>query len=82
MGLAKTAEKLQKYFQRLNTGKAEEIKPSHVQRVIDKLAGRERDLLEEIAATTKPSKKQRLEAKLASAREQMERARWLLEKVS
>jgi Zn-dependent oligopeptidase len=82
MGLAKTIEKLQTYYQRLEAGKAKKIKPGHVERVIEKLIAKEHELLEEIAGTSKPSKTERLEKKLTSTREQLDRAKWLLNKIS
>jgi uncharacterized protein YaiL (DUF2058 family) len=82
MALAKTIEKLKKYYERLEAGKTGKIKASHVERVIDKLTARENSLREELAAAGKPSKKERLEQKLVATQEQIERARWLLEKIN
>lgn len=79
MVLDKTREKLNRYYDRLQTGQAEEIKSGHVRQVIAKLDKRESDLLEEIAASSKPSKKARLENKLRTTREQRRRAQWLLD---
>lgn len=82
MALAKTMEKLQKYYARLEAGKTKKIKPDHVGRVIAKLAAKERSLLREIASAQKPSKKERLRQKLVMTREQIDRARWLMKEVS
>ncbi len=82
MALTKAIEKLKKYYERLEAGNAKKIKPSHVKKVIDKLTAKEASLIEEIKTTAKPAKKERLEQKLATAREQIERARWLLEKIT
>ena len=82
MGLETTIEKLDKYFGRLEKGKAEKIKPSHVDKAIAKLQAKEAALLAEIEETTKSSKAQRLEGKLATVREQLDRAHWLKGKIS
>lgn len=82
MGLSKSLEKLSKYYERLNAGKAKQIKPSHVQKVIDKLEARERSLRDEMQTTKKTSKKDRLEGKLKSTLEQLEKAKWLLEEIT
>ncbi len=82
MALAKSIEKLKKYYARLEAGKVKKIKPSHVERVMEKLTVRERSLLEEIETVTKPSKKKRLQQKLQDTRNQLDRARWLKDKVS
>lgn len=82
MALAKSMEKLKKYYARLEAGKTKKIKPNHVERVIEKLTIKERSLLEEIEATKKPSKKERLRKKLVTAREQIDRARWLKDQIS
>jgi Zn-dependent oligopeptidase len=82
MPLMKAIEKLKKYYKRLEAGKVNKIKPSHVEKVIGKLLANEHSLLEEIATTKKPSKKQRLEQKLMTTREQIDRAQVLLKKIS
>jgi len=82
MGLERSVDKLDKYYERLNKGKAQKIKPSHVEKAIRKLQVKEKHLLEEIDETSKESKKVRLKRKLALVAEQQERARWLLEKIS
>ncbi|MDQ2090939.1 hypothetical protein [Marimonas arenosa] len=81
MGLESAVEKLDKYFKRLEKGKAQKIKPSHVEKVIGKLEAKAALLQTEISETEKESKKQRLERKLQMVREQQERARWLAEKI-
>ena len=82
MALAKAIEKLKKYYGRLEAGKAKKIKPSHVKKVMDKLLANEHDLLEHIATTNKASKRERLEQKLVTTRKQIDRAKWLLDKIS
>lgn len=82
MGIESSIEKLDKYYKRLGKGKAEKIKPSHVEKVIQKLQAKEKLLLEEIEEASKDSKKARLNRKLALVREQQGRARWLLDKIS
>ena len=81
MGLGKISEKLDDYFSRLEGGKAKKIKPKHVEKVIAKLHTKEGLLREELRDAKKASKRERLKNKLATAREQIERAEWLLEKV-
>jgi hypothetical protein len=81
MGIAHSTEKLDKYFTRLDKGKSQKIKPAHVEKVIQKLRNRETMLLAEIEEATKDSKKKRLKGKLKTAREQIERAEWLLKEI-
>lgn len=82
MGLESAIEKLDKYFARLEKGKARQIKPSHVEKVIGKLDLKAESLREELDETAKASKKQRLQQKLALIDEQKARARWLLDRIS
>lgn len=77
MGLETTIEKLDKYLDRLQQGKAKKIKPSHLAKVERKLKAREEMLLAELDETRKDSKRDRLKGKLALVREQLERADWL-----
>ena len=81
MNLKTSIEKLDKYYERLNKGKAEKIKPNHVEKVIRKLKAKEETLHAELAETHKESKKVRLIRKIATIKEQIGRAEWLLETV-
>ena len=81
MGLEKITEKLDKYFSRLERGKATKIKPAHVEKMIAKLHTKQELLKDEARQAEKPSKKNRLENKLSTVHKQIERAEWLLEKV-
>ena len=81
MGLSDTIEKLDKYNERLAKGKAEKIKPHHVERVIEKLTAKETELVAEMPGVTKAEKRERMEQKLARIREQIERATWLREQI-
>lgn len=81
MGLESAIEKLDKYYKRLDRGKAKKIKSSHVEKVILKLEAKAAVLRSEIAETEKEAKKQRLERKLEMVREQQKRARWLAENI-
>ncbi|MGA9253485.1 MAG: hypothetical protein WBV78_20960 [Roseobacter sp.] len=81
MGLTKIGEKLDKYFGRLDDGKAVKIKPAHVEKVIAKLRAKQSILQQEIDTATKPSQKERLKRKLSVAEDQIERAEWLMEKI-
>ena len=82
MGLERAVEKLDKYFKRLEKGKAQKIKPSHIEKVIRKLEAKAGLLRAELAETDKDSKKQRLERKLEMVQEQQDRARWLETKIA
>jgi len=82
MDLESSVEKLDKYYKRLNKGKAEKIKPDHVEKVIRKLKAKEELLQVEITETKKDSKIERLKRKLDLLREQQDRARWLLNEIS
>ena len=78
MKIAKTLRKLEKYQQRLEDGRADQIKPKHVQLMIEKLTTKETELVVEVGEATKPGKRERLNAKLATIRERIEEAQWLL----
>jgi hypothetical protein len=80
MGLKKLAAKVAQYNERLESGKASKIKPSHVRRVLEKLRAKESSLEAEIAAAG-DEERARLERKLEIAREQISRAEWLLAEV-
>ena len=82
MGLKGTIGKLDEYNDRLDQGKASKIKPDHVQKVASKLEAKAAQLRNEIEEAAKPDKKQRLSQKLAFVREQLDRARWLQERIS
>ncbi|WP_136440671.1 hypothetical protein [Pacificoceanicola onchidii] len=81
MGLENAVEKLDKYFKRLEKGKAQKIKPDHVQKVRRKLEAKAQRLTLEIADTPKDDKKTRLRQKLALVHEQLERAAWLQDRI-
>jgi uncharacterized protein YaiL (DUF2058 family) len=81
MGLTKIGEKLDSYFSRLEDRKAAKIKPAHVEKVIVKLRAKQALLKEEISDSKKPSTRERLESKLSSAEDQIQRAEWLLQKI-
>lgn len=81
MGLESAVEKLDKYYGRLEQGKAQKIKPSHVDKILSKLEKKARLLQDEFDAASKPSKRDRLALKLDMVREQQARARWLKDKV-
>lgn len=82
MGLRKLAEKVEEYKERLESGKASKIKPSHVEKVLRKLRAKSTELEGEIASATSADKKARLEGKLGIARTQIERAEWLLRELN
>ena len=81
MALNKIAEKLDTYYKRLELGKAAKIQASHVEKVIAKLQAKQQQLEAELSETEKPSKKQRLEGKLATVHEQITRSQWLLNEI-
>ena len=76
--MGKTAEKLEKYRERLSDGKAHKIKPKHVQKMIEKLKAKEADIEEDLKSVEKPEKRERLTTKLATIRHRIEEAEWLL----
>ena len=82
MGLGSITEKLDKYFGRLEDGRAAKIKPAHVEKVIAKLSAKQASLQSELGEAEKPAKKVRLENKMATVREQIERAEYVLQKIS
>ena len=82
MGLKKLAEKVAEYNERLESGKADKIKPEHVKQVLEKLQKKSAELTADLASPRSPEKRARLERKLEVARAQEERAEWLLKEVS
>ena len=82
MGLESAIAKLDTYFTRLKKGKAQKIKPAHVEKVLRKLGAKEQILKAELSDTEKADKKKRLNRKLALVREQQDRARWLQKEIS
>ena len=81
MGITKLAAKMVDYNERLVSGNASKIKPSHVEKVLKKLRGKSPELEEEIAAAKSTDKIARLEQKLGIARAQSERGEWLLDEI-
>lgn len=82
MGLRKLAEKVADYDQRFESGKASKIKPGHVEKVLAKLRSKADELEADIAAAGSNEKKARLSKKLGVATAQIERAEWLLKKIT
>ncbi|WP_299792390.1 hypothetical protein [uncultured Marivita sp.] len=82
MGLKKLAAKVEDYNARLESGKASKIKPSHVEKVLQKLRVKAAELEAEIASAPSADKKDRLEGKLAIARTHIDRAEWLLKELA
>lgn len=81
MGMKKLAAKVDEYNNRLESGKASKIKPSHVEKVLEKLRKKTGELEDELAVATSPEKKARLEKKLTIARAHIERGEWLLTQI-
>jgi len=82
MGLKKLAAKVIDYNERLENGQASEIKPLHVEKVLEKLRSKSTELEVEIASAKSADKKTRLESKLQIARTHIERAEWLLKELN
>ena len=82
MGVKKLANKVEDYNARFESGKANKIKPGHVEKVMRKLHVKMAELEAEIAAAPSADKKARLEGKLAIARTHIARAEWLLEELA
>lgn len=81
MEIEKSVEKLDKYFRRLEDGKAQKIKANHVEKIIRKLHARVDDLQLELKMCEKEEKKTRLARKVEGVQEQITRARWLLKEI-
>ncbi len=77
MKLGKSADKLESYNKRLELGEAIKIKPGHVDRIIRKLEDKKQKVRKELDESPKPQKKERLQRKLKTIDEQIERAKWL-----
>ncbi|MFC6639737.1 hypothetical protein GV827_15300 [Sulfitobacter sp. JBTF-M27] len=82
MGLKKLAAKVIEYNERLESGKASKITPSHIEKVLEKLESKTEELEANIATARSADKKARLEKKLGVARAHVERAEWLLKEIS
>ncbi|MEE4235736.1 MAG: hypothetical protein V2I51_03340 [Anderseniella sp.] len=82
MGLKKLAAKLLDYNKRLESGKADQIKQTHLVKVLDKLQAKEAELEADLACANNEQKKSRLERKIRIAREQIARANWLMKEIS
>lgn len=82
MALEKTIARLDDYYERLKSDKADRIKVRHVEKVIHKLEAKQDGLRKELAEASKPSKKERLEAKLKIVHDQIARARWLRKQIT
>lgn len=77
MSIDETAAKLDQYRDRFRTGKVDQIKPKHVQKICDKLT-RKRDRLDaRLADSIDEPERQRLAEKRAVVDELIERAVWL-----
>lgn len=81
MGLKKLAAKLQDYDKRLANGNAFKIKPAHVEKILKKLRKKEAELDDDLSHKHSADKRQRLERKRGVAREQIDRAQWLLDQI-
>ncbi len=81
MGVSAIAEKLNKYQKRLSKGKADKIKPEHIEKAIEKLVVKKEELTAELQDVTKPEKRERIEKKLSTIQKQIERAKWLEQQV-
>lgn len=81
MGLKRLAEKIANYKERLEQGKASQIKPGHVEKMLEKLRKKHSELKAEIETTKNADKKIRLKKKLSIASQQIKRAECLLKEV-
>lgn len=81
MGLKKLAAKVAEYNDRFKDGKASKINAEHVEKVLEKLRNKRRELEEELASARTQHKRARLERKLEVARAQEERAEWLIKEI-
>lgn len=80
MAHEKLAEKLGAYFARLGEGRAHKIKPSDVEKVIEKLRKRRDELRSQAEAS--PDKAERMAQKITVAEDLLARAEWLLEQIN
>ena len=81
MGLKSIVKRLDKYQERVAEGKAEKIKPQHIKKAIEKLMAKETQLVVELQDATKPEKRKRLEHKISVIHEQIDKAKWLEQKI-
>lgn len=82
MGLRKLAAKLLDYNKRLESGKADQIKQTHLVKVLEKLLAKVAELEADLAKAKSEQKRSRLERKLVVAREQIARAKWLMDEIN
>ena len=81
MPLSRLIEKLNKYTDRLERGKVEKIKASHVEKVLAKLEKRESDLKIKLKAEKNEENRVRINKRIRVNKKQAERARWLLKRL-
>ena len=81
MGLKSIVKRLDRYQERLAEGKAEKIKPRHIKKAIEKLMAKETQLAVELQDAAKPEKRKRLEPKISVIHEQIDKAKWLEQKI-
>ena len=81
MPLSRLIEKLNKYTDRLERGKVEKIKASHVEKVLAKLEKRESDLKIKLKAEKNEENRLRINKRIRVNKKQAERARWLLKRL-
>lgn len=81
MALKATTEKLESYRKRLKQKKAKPISRKQAERIVKKLDAKRDVLKSELKAAQKPSKQERLKAKLRVVEELQERAAWLVKQI-
>lgn len=82
MGVKKLAVKVAEYHERLKGGKANKIKPRHVEKVLGKLRSKETALRAELDKVASEDRKKRLQHKLEIAQEHISRAEFLLAEIT
>lgn len=78
MGLKKMAKKLSTYFERLESGKTQEIEPEHVRKVLEKLHLKEAELTVKLAQAQSAEARERYQQKLEITNEHIARAEYVL----
>jgi hypothetical protein len=77
MGLSNQADRLEEYRTRLETGDADRITRSDVDRIIDKLERKRTRLQERLRVAASPAEAERRRRKLTKAEQLIDHARWL-----
>ena len=82
MEIKKSVEKLDKYVRRVEKGKAQKVKPSHVKEVLTRLKSQHHALRVDLRVSEDEAERARIGHDIDAVQEQIDRAEWLLSKLA